>query len=398
MGLRCTLQSFYQRLLLLTILLLSVSVFCSACGGSEANTQTQTAPTRSSEQTIMRIPGHGGEQEATNTPDTSATLATPNAPDILTTMKKEADNALKTLGDGIEQLGQRGKDTTAYTRHLDEARTTLSNAHSPQDYVAFFVQIRSDIASLQTDLAGGNANVMLEGYLKEAQTWGDTHAYHNSYDGKDYLLNVGYLELSQSYGNGSYLRDEVLHSNPKAIADITDGNFLHAMLEANYHDSTPCQQAHLTDSKLLEHYQLQNDFVLVVSLTEQCLRIYKQGQLMEAHQVTTGRYDRPTPPGLFTMGLHHYGITLSSYEQPGSPDYYDPIRVNYAIGFWEENGYLIHDSWWRKDYGPGTQLPHKDSGGDPAANTGSHGCINLPTDVLKRLDPMITTATKLLIY
>jgi lipoprotein-anchoring transpeptidase ErfK/SrfK len=41
----------------------------------------------------------------------------------------------------------------------------------------------------------------------------------------------------------------------------------------------------------------------------------------------------------------------------------------------------VHDAWWRVDYGPGTQFPHTDSGGDQTfAGNGSHGCINMQED------------------
>jgi lipoprotein-anchoring transpeptidase ErfK/SrfK len=45
---------------------------------------------------------------------------------------------------------------------------------------------------------------------------------------------------------------------------------------------------------------------------------------------------------------------------------------------YHDGGYFFHDSWWRVNYGPGSNFPHYDVGGDESfAGNGSHGCINM---------------------
>jgi lipoprotein-anchoring transpeptidase ErfK/SrfK len=45
--------------------------------------------------------------------------------------------------------------------------------------------------------------------------------------------------------------------------------------------------------------------------------------------------------------------------------------------FFRDIGYYIHDAPWRHQFGPGTQNPHTDT--DGTWETGSHGCVNMPT-------------------
>ncbi|HET9979569.1 MAG TPA: L,D-transpeptidase, partial [Ktedonobacterales bacterium] len=40
-------------------------------------------------------------------------------------------------------------------------------------------------------------------------------------------------------------------------------------------------------------------------------------------------------------------------------------------------GYYIHDAPWRHAFGPGTEKPHTNP--DGSWETGSHGCVNMPT-------------------
>jgi lipoprotein-anchoring transpeptidase ErfK/SrfK len=45
---------------------------------------------------------------------------------------------------------------------------------------------------------------------------------------------------------------------------------------------------------------------------------------------------------------------------------------------YHQGGYFLNGSWWRADYGVGTNFPHQDSGGNEAfAGNGSLGNIEL---------------------
>jgi len=42
---------------------------------------------------------------------------------------------------------------------------------------------------------------------------------------------------------------------------------------------------------------------------------------------------------------------------------------------YDNNGFWLHDAYWRSWFGPNSNLPHRDPN---AFNGGSHGCVNFP--------------------
>jgi lipoprotein-anchoring transpeptidase ErfK/SrfK len=116
--------------------------------------------------------------------------------------------------------------------------------------------------------------------------------------------------------------------------------------------------------------------MILVSLRQQWLWAYDGGRLVMASPVTTGMPYLRTPQGVFPM---RYKVRDAWFYSPwplGSPWYYTPEHVNYAL-FFRDKGFFIHDAPWRRYFGPGTQAPHTNP--DGSWETGSHGCVNMPT-------------------
>lgn len=116
--------------------------------------------------------------------------------------------------------------------------------------------------------------------------------------------------------------------------------------------------------------------VILVSLSKQWLWAFSNRQLVYSTPVTTGRPELPTPTGIYSITQKIADTTFYSPWPPGSPFYYPPEHVNYAMLFLT-GGYFIHDAPWRSDFGPGTNVPHIGPNGQP--ETGSHGCVEVPT-------------------
>jgi lipoprotein-anchoring transpeptidase ErfK/SrfK len=148
--------------------------------------------------------------------------------------------------------------------------------------------------------------------------------------------------------------------------------------------------------------------VILVCKTEQKLYAYQDGKLVYSSLVETGRPNLPTPTGVFhifykncsdkewlsnsyNQGVHNgncgehngdgYVEQFTSPFPPGSPDYYYPTNINYAMEF-ADGGFFLHDAWWHCDFGPGSNVPHY-TGGCPGwagghEETGSHGCVGMP--------------------
>ena len=113
---------------------------------------------------------------------------------------------------------------------------------------------------------------------------------------------------------------------------------------------------------------------IVVSLSKQQLWAYEGNTSVFTTLVTTGMPELPTPTGTFSISEKLTDVTFYSPWPQGSPYYYSPEHINYAMLFLT-GGYFLHDASWRTDFGPGTNVPHTVNG---VQETGSHGCVEMP--------------------
>jgi hypothetical protein len=120
----------------------------------------------------------------------------------------------------------------------------------------------------------------------------------------------------------------------------------------------------------------QNGKVILVSLSQQWLWAFEDGRLVFATPVATGREHLRTPTGVYQVMSKSADIMFHSPWPVGSPYYYTPEHINYALLF-RAGGFYIHDAPWREVFGPGSESLHfTPSGG---VEDGSHGCVNVPT-------------------
>jgi lipoprotein-anchoring transpeptidase ErfK/SrfK len=122
--------------------------------------------------------------------------------------------------------------------------------------------------------------------------------------------------------------------------------------------------------------------LIVVSLSRQVLTAYQDGTAVLTTYVATGRPALPTPPGVYHVFARYSPYEMISPWPYGSPYYYPPSWVNWAMEF-IGGGYFIHDAPWRTWYGPGSNLYN-----------GTHGCVNVPyspMSFLWRWTPIGTT-------
>jgi lipoprotein-anchoring transpeptidase ErfK/SrfK len=59
----------------------------------------------------------------------------------------------------------------------------------------------------------------------------------------------------------------------------------------------------------------------------------------------------------------------------GSPNWYPPTYINYALEF-KPGGFFLHDATWHSVFGPGTNGWHNDP--QFGWQDGSHGCVAMP--------------------
>ncbi|HEV2582300.1 MAG TPA: L,D-transpeptidase [Ktedonobacteraceae bacterium] len=279
----------------------------------------------------------------------------------------------------IALLKSYGIDTSSYQQLYNADAQQMRAAKTIAQYLVVSQKIDADIASMQGDLTQGAASSLIGKLDSEANAWGQAHLYHDTFDGNNYILDAGYTMV----GIGYWLQQDLYNAYTPAdyqavVAEEQNEFFNFQMLQQDYSDKTPYNQVHQTDLKLMQHYpNLQHGTVLMVSLVEQAMRVYQDGKLINAFYVTTGRVELPSLPGYWSVVNRAAPTKFISSDPPGSPYWYPPTPINYAIEY-HSDGYFVHDAWWRVNFGPGTQFPHYDTGGDESfAGNGSHGCINM---------------------
>lgn len=148
--------------------------------------------------------------------------------------------------------------------------------------------------------------------------------------------------------------------------------------------------------------------VIIVCKSKQWLYAYQDEKLVFNTAVETGRPELPTPLGVYSIfakacsdltwisnaaptNQHNANCTehngdgfsevFTSPFPPGSPDWYYPTHINYAME-WDGGGYFLHDAWWHCTFGPGSNVDHWVSGCPGWVGghdeTGSHGCVGMP--------------------
>lgn len=281
----------------------------------------------------------------------------------------------------VNSLKTYGMDASSYQKHLATYQAAFKKASNINDYLAVAARIQADITSMHDMLVQGEANYLVKYIDRQARAWGNAHAYHDKFDGKNYILTAGYTMPGIGFWLNRELGWTFTTADFQSVVDEENNELFNLQMEEqDYYDTTPYNKVHATDLQMLDHYNLHHSQVLMVSMVEQALRLYQDGKLVASFHVTTGRVERPALPGIWTVQDRKSPDEFKSTDPPGSPFWYPPTHINYAI-LYHWGGFFVHDAWWRLTYGPGTQFPHIDASGDTTfSGNGSHGCINMQED------------------
>ena len=134
---------------------------------------------------------------------------------------------------------------------------------------------------------------------------------------------------------------------------------------------------------------------LLVSIADQTLYVYQGGTLLTWSYITTGRPELQTPRGFYAILQRQQSVMFYSKWPPGSPYYYAPVFVHYALRFLGTD-FFLHDYSLRAYYGPGTNVWHQNP--DGSWETGSHGCVETPLAFMRWLYTWATIGTPLVVY
>jgi hypothetical protein len=303
-------------------------------------------------------------------------------------------NKIKELTASIARLKSNKVQVNRYERELAQIKVLQQQTRTTEDYKLFKSKASTLQNAMKFDLLVIDAQKLIKKYYQEVEKYKKEQIYQNPYDGQSYALNFGYFK----HGLGEDLENMVKQAQTydelqAAYTAIDNSIFLQQMSDIAYHARLPYNSRHQSDIKLMQHFKVMDRQVVLVSFTEQALRIYNNGKLVNSWLIISGRPELPAVPG-FWRPLHRVqDVQFKSPWPKESPHWYPDTPINYGI-LYREGGYFLHDSPWRTQYGPGTQFPHADPGG----STGSHGCINMPLEYMQWLYNNTTWNTIFILY
>jgi L,D-transpeptidase-like protein len=333
---------------------------------------------------------------AGNTGSSSSTAV--STPTIDPTSKNQGSMQLLAFQQWISLMQQYSGDTTTFQQQYTADQQALNNARTEVAYKAALAKLNAHVAAIKIPAIKTESQSLQSQLQQEVASWGQQHKYHDTYNNTNYPLGFEY----GPNGIGDWVQQEL--NSAQTLADyqqaIEDLNMYLTNFQAmvtNAGDNTPSNKVHQTDLQLMQHYGFMNKKVVVISLAEQAMRVYQSGKLVNAFLVTTGRPERPSPPGTWWVEGKKSPTVFKATVPQTSPYWYPDTPINYAMQY-HSDGYFLHDSWWRSDYGPGTNFPHQDSSGDSFSSFGSHGCVNIAKDNAAWLYNFVVVYTKVVIY
>lgn len=307
----------------------------------------------------------------------------------------QASNLLQTFQADVQTYQQYGGKDSKFAQQAAQDAQTMSSAQTLADYSRLVQTLQQQTQALELPLVKAQTQHDLD-TLQKLVDQGQSKMTIDPANGVGYP--DAYEYASQNTGIGD-ARDRLQNAQTLSDYQAVDQEIqmfitnIQAMLQ-NLNDKTPAASPHQTDISLIQHYGVTSDRVIVISLREQEARMYENGKLVKALQVTTGNPDLPSPPGIHCIQnkLQNYN-DISPFPK-GSPWYYNPTHINFGMVY-SDYGYLIHDAWWRSWFGQYSNLPHY----DPISfNNGTHGCVNLPTDTMGWLFNWADIGTPVIVY
>lgn len=336
-------------------------------------------------------------QRSNSSPAASVPTAVPS-PTVTLALQQQGAMQLQAFEQWIALMQQYGGKVDTYQQQYSSDRQALQAATTDADYQRALNTLNGHVAAIKLPALQTEALSLQQKLSQEATAWSNGHTYYDSYNGVTY--NLGY----EYEGVVNYPAQSLL-DNSSTIADYQyDIEQLQGWLtnfqayQQNFTDKTPYNQVHATDTQLMQHYGYTSGIVIVISLSEQAMRVYQDGKLVNAFLVVTGMPGHPSLPGSWWIESKLTNITFTSGKQPGQDGYYPPTPIAYAMQY-HSGGYYIHQSWWRSQYGPGNQFPHVDPNGTSFAYEGSHGCVNMSTDNVQWLYNFVSVnSTRIIMY
>ncbi len=212
----------------------------------------------------------------------------------------------------------------------------------------------------------------------------------------DFMLNqeaVADFVKSLAYEYDTYGIDRQFHSTRGDVVTLTKGNYgttlnqeaeitylLDTLLSPEIH--TGVTKEHIPQYVKEAFVRGKNDIgstYIEVDMTEQKLYYYENSELKIETDVVTGNMRRKmgTPSGIYSVYNKQTNRVLRGPGYASPVDYWMPVK----------GGIGIHDADWRDEFG-----------GEIYKTNGSHGCINVPTEVMSQLYELVEIGTPVIMF
>ncbi|HTI15879.1 MAG TPA: L,D-transpeptidase [Dictyobacter sp.] len=350
--------------------------------------------------TLCVLLGACSSQTTTTSTQAQGPIATPS-PSVSSTLKNQGSDQLQTLQKYIAQMQEYGGNVATYQTDYTTDEKAFQSANTTEQYTAALDKTSSQVNAIKLPAIKAEATSLYNKLASEDASFGKSHTFYDSYNNTTYQMGYEYNDqngiLGQLWG-GSDLDDaQTVADYQYVIEEVNMWSYNFQEMVKNASDKTPATQAHATDLQLMQHYGATSGLAVVVSLYEQEARIYDNGKLIKAFQVTTGQPDLVSPPGDWHIEDKEYNVVFKSSAPVGSPDWYPNTPIANAM-MYHSNGYFLHTAWWRDEFGPGTQFPHQDPSNLEDSGVGSHGCINMSTTDAAWLEGQVQLFTPVIVY
>lgn len=123
-----------------------------------------------------------------------------------------------------------------------------------------------------------------------------------------------------------------------------------------------------------EHSQSLGDTYVIIDISSQNLKVYVDDKLIINTSIVTGKDSTPTYCGVFDVYKKEENVHWPEFK----------VTVRYGLAF--NRGEWMHDASWRKSFG-----------GEQYHKKGSHGCVNIPPDVMDDVFENVEIGTPVLV-
>lgn len=123
-----------------------------------------------------------------------------------------------------------------------------------------------------------------------------------------------------------------------------------------------------------KHVQSLGDTYVIIDISSQNLKVYVDDKMIIDTAIVTGKDSTPTYCGVFDIYKKEENVHWPEFN----------VTVRYGLAF--NRGEWMHDASWRKSFG-----------GEQYHKNGSHGCVNIPPDVMDDVFENVEIGTPVLV-